>query len=116
MKPSILVVALWFALAGCSNPTASPSTASTSTVPGLTGVVTTLAGSDTSFNDPFGVATDGTNLYVADTFNNMIRKIDIATGVVSTLAGSTTNGSADGNSKAASFYNPQGVATDGTNL
>jgi len=92
-----------------------------------TGVVTTLAGSTASgsadgtgtaasFNAPFGLASDGTNLYVADTSNNMIRKIVIATGVVTTLAGSTTSGSADGTGTAASFNGPAGVATDGTNL
>jgi sugar lactone lactonase YvrE len=92
-----------------------------------TGAATTLAGSITegssdgigtaaSFYHPFGVATDGTNVYVADSANNMIRKIVISTGVVTTLAGSTTHGSSDGTGSAASFYSPEGVATDGTNL
>jgi DNA-binding beta-propeller fold protein YncE len=92
-----------------------------------TGVVSTLAGSTTygsadgtgsaaGFNYPFGITTDGTNLYVADTDNHMIRKIVIATGVVSTLAGSTTYGSADGTGNAASFYGPRGITTDGTSL
>ena len=72
-----------------------------------TGVVTTLAGSGTqgstdhgtgtsaSFYWPLGITSDGTNLYVADTYNHKIRKIVIATGVVTTLAGSTTYGSTD---------------------
>jgi DNA-binding beta-propeller fold protein YncE len=92
-----------------------------------TGVVTTLAGSttgghsdgtgtDASFNNPYGVATDGTNVYVADTLNHMIRKIVISTGVVTTLAGSTTYGSSDGTGTDASFQHPDGVATDGTNV
>jgi DNA-binding beta-propeller fold protein YncE len=62
------------------------------------------------------VATDGTNLYVADTYNNTIRKIVISTGVVTTLAGSTTSGSSDGTGTNALFNYPQGVATDGTNV
>lgn len=92
-----------------------------------TGEVTTLAGSTTSgstdgtgaaasFNQPSFITADGTNLYLADTNNNEIRKIVIATGEVTTLAGSTTNGSTDGTGTAASFYYPFGITTDGTNL
>jgi DNA-binding beta-propeller fold protein YncE len=52
-----------------------------------TGAVTTLAGTagitgttdatgaDARFNGPHGITTDGTNLYVTDTDNNTIRKI-----------------------------------------
>jgi DNA-binding beta-propeller fold protein YncE len=63
------------------------------------GVVSTLAGSSgfygstdgtgaaVQFNQPFGVATDSTgNVYVADTYNDTIRKITPA-GVVSTVSG-----------------------------
>ena len=93
----------------------------------LTTVVSTLAGSGTtgaidgtgiaaSFYGPFGVTTDGTNLYVADYSNNKIRKIVIATGDVTTLAGSGTAGASDGTGLAASFNGPTGVNTDGTNL
>ena len=70
-----------------------------------TGVVTTLAGSGVAgaadgtgtaatFNRPYGITTDGTNLYVADTGNNKIRQIVIATGVVSSLTGAANT--ADG--------------------
>lgn len=94
-----------------------------------TGVVTTLAGTvnvqgsadgtgiAASFNFPYGIATDGTNLYIADEGNNTIRKIVIATAVVTTLAGTAgVTGSADGTGAAASFNFPNGVTTDGTNL
>ena len=92
-----------------------------------TGQVTTLAGSGTagfnnatstsaSFNLPRGITTDGTNLYVADTSNNAIRKIVIATGIVTTLAGTGTSGFTDGTGTSASFNSPNGIATDGTNL
>jgi DNA-binding beta-propeller fold protein YncE len=92
-----------------------------------TGAVSTFAGSTTSgsadgtgsaasFYCPEGIASDGTNLYVTDRFNNEIRKIVIATGVVSTIAGSTTSGYADGTGTAASFYVPEGITCDGTNL
>jgi len=102
-------------------------TATCTVTTSLAGVVTTVAGSTTAgytdatgtaarFNNPTGVATDGTNLYVVDNGNNMIRQIVITTGAVTTLAGSTTPGSANGNGTKASFNSPTGVATDGTNL
>jgi sugar lactone lactonase YvrE len=90
------------------------------------GVVTTLAGlagvpgsadgtnSAARFNDPTGVALDSAgNLYVADTYNDTIRKVTPA-GVVTTPAGLAVGnpGSADGTGSAARFYNPIGVAVD----
>ena len=92
-------------------------------------VVTTLAGNagvtgnaegtgtEARFCYPEGIATDGTNLYVADEENCTIRKIVISSRVVTTLAGSAgVSGSADGTGSDARFYGPFGIATDGTNL
>jgi sugar lactone lactonase YvrE len=91
------------------------------------GVVTTLAGTaaDASgstdgtgaaarFDNPNGVAVDRSgNVFVADSYNNTIRKITPA-GVVTTLAGSAdSSGSADGTGTAARFSYPYGVAVDG---
>jgi len=92
-----------------------------------TGLVTTLAGTTAngcldaigtaaSFNKPFGIATDGGNLYVSDSGNNKIRKINIATGEVSTLAGSGASGSIDGVGTRASFATPNGLTIDKGNL
>lgn len=94
-----------------------------------TGEVTTLAGSayrtgsvdgkgsSARFNYPSGITTDGVNLYVTDSSNYTIRKIDIATGYVSTLAGAAgSQVIADGIGAAASFYSPNGITTDGANL
>jgi len=94
-----------------------------------TGAVTTIAGTAgitgsadgigvaASFAVPFGVTTDGTNVFVTDAINNNIRKIDIATGVVTTLAGMAGfSGSADGTGTAARFSFPEGITTDGSNL
>jgi sugar lactone lactonase YvrE len=96
------------------------------------GAVTTLAGTagivggsvdDTGpaaeFFNPRGITTDRDgNLYVADTFNNNIRKITPA-GVVTTLAGnfrhfgpSGSVGSADGVGTAALFAGPTGITAD----
>jgi len=73
-------------------------------------------GTSASFNYPYGITTDGTNLYVADSCNHLIRKIVISTGAVTTLAGTGSSGSADGTGTSASFYFPIGITTDGTNL
>jgi len=53
---------------------------------------------------------------VADRNNHLIRKIVISTGAVTTLAGTGSSGSANGTGTSASFYYPQGITTDGTNL
>jgi sugar lactone lactonase YvrE len=65
------------------------------------------------FNGPNGVAVDTTgNVYVADSLNDIIRKITPA-GIVTTLAGSAGRwGSADGTGSAARFNSPAGVAVD----
>jgi len=94
-----------------------------------TGVVTTLAGSAglsgftdgtgaaAQFNNPYGITTDGTNLYVADDRNHSIRQVVISTGVVTTLAGTaSSSGSTDGTGAAAQFTFPRGITTDGVNL
>ncbi len=68
-------------------------------------------GSTARFNDPSGVTTDSAgNVYVADYYNNSIRKITSA-GVVTLLAGGSY-GSADGAGAAASFAHPSDVALD----
>jgi hypothetical protein len=61
-------------------------------------------GSNASFKYPRGVACDGSNLYVGDSGNYTIRKIDLTTMNVSTLAGSAGNGGlVDGTGPAARF-------------
>ncbi len=91
------------------------------------GVVTTLAGSGSQgssngqgtsalFNQIWGIAVDSPgNVYVADTFNHLIRKITPA-GLVSTLAGSGAQGSANGTGPAAAFSYPAGVAVDASGI
>jgi len=64
------------------------------------------------FYSPSWVTTDSSgNVYVADTNNNLIRKITPG-GLVSTLAGSTTLGSTNGQGTAATFNGPSSIAID----
>jgi hypothetical protein len=73
-------------------------------------------GTNAQFYGPAGVAVDGLgSVYVADYFNQTIRKVTPA-GVVSTLAGSAgIFGSADGTNSTVRFWSPAGVAVSGTN-
>ncbi len=88
------------------------------------GLVTTFAGSPVGgyqdgpglnalFSGPTGVCADAQdNIYVADTYNYMIRKIT-PQGVVSTIAGqSMLSGTTDGTGTAAKFYNPGAMCLD----
>ena len=76
---------------------------------------------DAQLATPSGMALDGAgNLFIADTYNNRIRKVDSA-GVISTIAGSGETGliggggfSGDGGPAVeAELYNPHSVALDG---
>lgn len=92
------------------------------------GTVTTLAGAAgipgntngtgtaARFNGPVGIASDGSDLFVADTGNHTIRKVTAA-GVVTTIAGSPgLSGSVDGTGSAARFNSPRGIVVVGTDL
>ncbi|WEF34829.1 NHL repeat-containing protein [Pseudoduganella chitinolytica] len=91
------------------------------------GSVTTLAGNGqpgtadgkgaaARFNGPVGVAVDDAGIvYVADTYNDRIRRI-APDGTVTTIAGGERPGDADGSGAAAAFDTPSGIAVtpDGT--
>jgi sugar lactone lactonase YvrE len=70
------------------------------------------------FNYPSGMAVDSVGaLYVADTYNNTIRKLTLVgtNWVVTTLGGmSGFYGTADGTGSSARFANPNGIAVDAT--
>ncbi|MEI7773180.1 MAG: immunoglobulin domain-containing protein, partial [Verrucomicrobiota bacterium] len=74
-------------------------------------------GSNARFVGPSALAVDASgNVYVADTLNNTIRKIN-SLGVVTTIAGSSSEwGPIDGVGTAARFYRPAGLALYGGTL
>ena len=87
------------------------------TLAGSAGITGSSDGTGISarFKQPSGIVTDGTNLYVSDTFNHTIRKIEISSGIVTTLAGSAgITGSFDGTGISARFNTPLGITTDGS--
>jgi sugar lactone lactonase YvrE len=100
----------------------------TGVVSSLTGAANTAViagaadgvGASASFASPYGITTDGTNLYVFDMLNNKVRKIVISSGVVSSLTGTAntaaTFGATDGPAASASFNTPFGITSDGANL
>jgi len=92
-----------------------------------TGAVTTVAGAAppvsicdlvdgvgnaARFNSLFGIATDGTSLFVSEDYTHAIRRIDLATMAVSLFAGSTV-GFADGPGIGAQFFYPKGLSVSG---
>ena len=65
---------------------------------------------------PTGLAIDGAgNLYLCDTSNNRIRRVEASTGLISTVAGNGTSGSSGDNGAAtdAELSGPSGLILDG---
>src|SRR5208282_3430940 len=72
------------------------------------------AATDAQLSNPHGVVVDSAgNLYIADTNNNRVRKVD-TNGIINTIAGSATEGyTGDGSSAtSATLACPNGVAVD----
>ena len=97
-------------------------------VDAATGIITTIAGNgfpgfsgdggpaiDAELNFPFGINVDGAgNLFIGDTFNNRIRRVDAITGIITTVAGNGIAGrSGDGGpATSASLNFPLNAAVD----
>ena len=94
-------------------------------VAGTSGYKNSATGTSANFYVPTSLVFTGNALYVTDTGNHAIRKIDTTTNAVTTFAGSagtidtsltSSSGSTDGTSTAARFYVPRGIALNGTTL
>ncbi len=80
---------------------------------GVPGLINSPTASSAAFRGPVGLARDSAgNLFVADSGNHVIRRIDAASGEVTTWAGSGVAGYADGTGSAARFNTPWGLAID----
>ena len=93
-----------------------------------TGIITTVAGNgnpgysgdggaptSAELSSPAGVAVDSAgNIYIADTYNQRIRKVSASTGIITTVAGNGNPGySGDGGAAtSADLAYPNGVAVD----
>ncbi len=70
-------------------------------------------GTNASFNTPNGITVDSKgNLYVADSGNDTIRKIDSSNNVTTIAGHARTRGSADGQGTNATFALPAGITSD----
>jgi sugar lactone lactonase YvrE len=92
------------------------------------GIISTVAGNGTQgfsgdgsaaisaeLHTPYGVALDTAgNIYIADTNNNVVRKVTVASGIISTVAGNGTRGfSGDGSAAiSAELHSPNGMTLD----
>lgn len=102
-----------------------------------TGIITLVAGSSTGYkltpsvycaagfsgdggaanksllNGPRDLAVDtANNLYIVDSGNNAIRRVDGATGVITTVAGQPSLGKATASAATTQLNNPQGISVD----
>ncbi len=91
------------------------------TLVGLTGTLFDFGdvdgkGSDVRLQHPLDVAWADGKLYVADTYNNKIKVIDVGARTCRTVAGSGRAGNADGDGALASFNEPGGISAAGGKL
>ena len=74
------------------------------------------AGDAVRLQHPLGVAVHGGRVFIADTYNHKIKRLDPRTGAVDTVAGSGSPGHADGAATRAQFHEPGGLSIAGGTL
>ena len=95
-----------------------------------TGIITTIAGTGAAgYNgdgivattakvyNPFGIDIDGSgNIYIADTWNQRVRKVTVSTGIITTVAGTGVIGynAAGITATSADLFVPADIAIDGS--
>jgi len=96
-----------------------PLTAATSTLAGISGTPGDTGNNGlataATLNSPAGLALDSSgNIYIADTGNNVVRKITVSTGIITIVAGNGTAGSTGDGAAAtnAELNKPTRVAVD----
>ncbi|MGH7864193.1 MAG: hypothetical protein ACREQB_04335 [Candidatus Binataceae bacterium] len=71
---------------------------------------------ESKFSLPTGIAADGKAVYVADTGNNVVRKIELPGLTSTTIAGTGEEGRQDGPGAQAQFASPKALVISGTTL
>ncbi|MDA0745380.1 MAG: FG-GAP-like repeat-containing protein [bacterium] len=115
MKNLRLALALLLPLCLCSIASAQAPGTITTVAGGGTQEAENIPATDLALNQPRGVAVDTAgNTYIADAFNNRIRRVDAQTGLITTVAGTGSAGfSGDGGpATEAQLSTPQSVAVD----
>lgn len=116
----VLLLCFWFAGATVYAQIALPSSGDIGTVagdgnPGYSGDGAAATSAELYY--PKGVAVDSSgNVYIADRYNHVVRKVTASTGYISTVAGNGTAGySGDGGpATSAELITPRAVAVDGS--
>ncbi|GAC1645344.1 MAG: thioredoxin-like domain-containing protein [Herpetosiphon sp.] len=73
-------------------------------------------GADVRMQHPTGLAVDGEYLYIADSYNHKIKRLDPSTGFVQTIVGSGQPGAIDGPARNAQLFEPEGISISNQRL
>jgi sugar lactone lactonase YvrE len=119
-QPILRVTSVFLSIAGLIGCFSSSGSGGTITTVAGTAGNAGYAGDDApatsaKLDNPRKIALDSSgNLYIADTVNNVIRKVTASTGIITTIAGNGTPGNSGDNGLAtkAALNSPNGVAVD----
>jgi len=67
-------------------------------------------GTEVRLQHPLGIAFDGRHLWVADSYNHRLKRVDPQTGACTTIVGTGQMGASDGERRTATFHEPGGIA------